>query len=85
MGWRFSSPLGRFPEIGSAEYLRVLGLAVTGIDALHNKVLPLACGIVLLGFVWVQSAWTQARPANVFWLFGGLAKVLGREAMDGPA
>ncbi len=120
LGWGFSTLLGRFPDIGSAEYLRVFGFTVIGIDTPHNDLLHIAYSMGILGlgaflwmwvvfarslrdslravphnprldgallaalvayFIWVQSAWTQVGPAHVFWVFGGMAVAMGREAI----
>jgi len=125
LGWGFSTLLGRFPDLGSPEYVRVFGPTLVLIDTPHNEVLHIAFSTGLVGlaaylwvwaaiamalrgpslraptggsaptsrldgallasfaayFVWLQFAWSHVGPANIFWIFTGVAAALGRQTV----
>lgn len=124
LGWGFSTLLGRFPDLGSPEYLRVFGPTLVLIDTPHNDVLHIAFSTGLVGLaaylwvwaaiamalrgpsrggstmprldgaflasfaaygVWLQLAWSHVGPANIFWIFAGVAAALGRQAVTTEA
>lgn len=124
LGWGFSTLLGRFPDLGSPEYLRVFGPILVLIDTPHNDVLHIAFSTGLVGLaaylwvwaaiamalrgpsrgrstmprldgaflasfaaygVWLQLAWSHMGPANIFWIFAGVAVALGRQAVTTEA
>ncbi len=82
LGWGFSSLLGRFPDIGSAEYVRLFGFTVSGIDTPHNDLLHIAYSIGLLGlaaylwlwgvFVWSLRDVRRRTPVHTPRLDGAL-------------
>ncbi len=69
LGWGFSTLLGRFPDLGSADYVRVYGWHAVGIDTPHNELLHMAYSIGLIGlaaylWIWARVIRTllRARP-----------------------
>lgn len=63
LGWGFSTLLGRFPDLGSPEYVRVYGWHAVGIDTPHNELLHVAYSIGLAGlaaYLWVWATLARA-------------------------
>lgn len=59
LGWGFSTFMGRFPDMGSEEYVRLWGHSVVLIDTPHNEVLHIAYSTGLVGlaaYLWVWGA-----------------------------
>jgi O-antigen ligase len=66
LGWGFSTLLGRFADLGSAEYFSLFGVVPIGIDTPHNDLLHIAYTTGLLGlaaylWIWLTFARSLAR------------------------
>ncbi len=66
LGWGFSTLLGRFADLGSAEYFRLFGYIAIGIDTPHNDLLHIAYSTGLLGlaaylWIWLTLVRSLAR------------------------
>lgn len=66
LGWGFSNLRGRFPDLGSPEYIELFGLTVMGVDSPHNDLLHIAFSTGVLGlaaylWIWVALAFSLWR------------------------